>query len=256
MNDEFTDGELMAFADGELAPARAARLEALLPGRPDLAGRVDLYRRTRAAAAASVKAHLDEPVPAKLKASVEDMIRRASSPKPSENVIPLQSRKSRASSPSFASWAAPIAACLLALIAGAAGYWLATQGSVSPGTYQIAGIADPELDQILSKLPSGEKSLLANSGAEISMIASFQRSDQVLCREFNIAHAVIGDHLAIACRSAGKWSVDLALRTSGGAADTYKPASSTETIDAFLQALGAGPALEGQAEIDALAKSR
>ncbi|WP_119271683.1 anti-sigma factor family protein [Taklimakanibacter deserti] len=250
MSDEFTDEELMAYADGELDPARRARLEALLPKRPDLAGRIDMFARARSAAAESVRTHLDEPVPAKLKASVEAMIRQASQPDSADAVVPLRPRKRTP----FAAWAAPIAACLLALVAGAIGYWLATQGTVSSGDYQIAGIADPELDQVLSKLPSGEKSRLAGSGAEISMIASFLRGDQMLCREFGIAHAAMGDHLAIACRSAGKWSIDLALRTAGGAANAYKPASSAETIDAFLHALGAGPALEGQAETDALAK--
>lgn len=252
MSDAFTDEELMAYADGELDPARAARLEALLPKRPDLAGRIDMFAGARKAAAESIKTHLDEPVPAKLKASVEAMIKEAARPNSADGVIPLRPRK-RAP---FAAWAAPLAACLLALIAGAAGYWLATQGTVSSGTYQIAGIADAELDQVLSTLPSGGKSRLAGSGAEISIIASFLRGDQALCREFGVTHAAMGDHLAIACRSGGKWSVDLALRTGGGETDAYKPASSMETIDAFLQALGAGPALEGQAEIDALAKSR
>lgn len=248
MTDKFTDEELMAYADGELEPDRAAALAALLSKRPDLARRVDMFARTRETAAASVKAHADKPVPAELKASVEDMVRRA------ERVIPFEPRKKPTRLAPFGSWTAPIAACLLAFIAGSAGYWLATQRAGQSGYYQIASLADPELDRLLSQLPSGEKSRLAGSGAEMSVIASFHRSDQALCREFTIAHAGIGDHLAVACRSAGKWSVDLALRTSGGNADAYKPASSAETIDAFLHALGAGPALEGQAEIDALTR--
>jgi hypothetical protein len=254
MNDEFTHEELMAYADGELEPARAARLEALLPERPDLAGHVSMFRRTRSAAAASVKAQVDQAVPEKLKASVEAMIWRTASSGSSDNIISLQKKLARPV-PS-ARWAAPMAACFLALIAGAAGYWLAAKGSASPDAYRITGTVDPELARALSALPSGEKLRLAKSGAEISMIASFYRSDQVLCREFSSAHAASGDHVAIACRSAGKWSVDLALRTSGGSVDAYKPASSAETVDAFLHALGAGPMLDAPAEIDALAKSR
>jgi anti-sigma factor RsiW len=44
MSDEFTDEELMAYADGELHPARIARLAALLPERPDLAARCSSAR--------------------------------------------------------------------------------------------------------------------------------------------------------------------------------------------------------------------
>lgn len=248
MNDEVSDEELMAYADGELEPDRAAGLAAILSKRPDLAQRVEMFAHTRNAAAASVKAHLDRPVPVDLKASVEDMIKRA------ERVIPFEPRKKSIRRAPFGSWSAPIAACLMAFIAGAVGYWLATQTNGETGYYQIAGRADPELDQLLSRLPSGGKSRLAASGAEISIVSSFHRGDQALCREFTITHAGIGDHLAVACRNAGRWSVDLALRTSGGSADAYKPASSAETVDAFLHALGAGPALEGQAEIDALGK--
>ncbi|MGE0241070.1 MAG: anti-sigma factor, partial [Parvibaculaceae bacterium] len=209
MSEEFTDEELMAYADGELEPARAVRLAALLPGRPDLADRVGLFARTRGMAAQSVRTHLDAPVPAKLTASVEDMIRQAAGRNSAEDVTPLNPRQRPARFAPFGSWAAPLAACLLALVAGVAGYWLAARGTAPPGYYQLAGIADPELDQVLSKLPAGEKSRLAGAGAEISMFSSFFRGDQALCREFTIAHAARGDHLAVACRSAGNWSVDL-----------------------------------------------
>jgi hypothetical protein len=255
MNDDFAEEELMAYADGELEPARAAELAALLAKRPDLARRVDMFARTRTSAAAGVKAHLDRPVPAKLKASIEDMVRHASQRDSAEQVIPFEPRKKPAPV-ALGNWIAPIAACIVALVSGAIGYWLATQTAGQSGSYQIAGLADPELDQLLSKLPSGEKSRLAGSGAEISIMSSFYRSDQALCREFAVAHGGFGDHLAVACRSSGKWSIDLALRTSGGSGDTYKPASSAETLDAFLHALGAGPALEGQAETDALSKRK
>lgn len=258
MSDDFTDEELMAYADGELDPVRASRLVGLLAMRPDLAERMEMFARTRGVTAESVKAHLDEPVPGRLKASVEDMIRQASRRAPSgaAPVTPLTPRKTASRPSPFGYWIAPIAASLIALISGAVGYWVATNQGEPPGYYQVASTADPELTRALSTLPSGGKSRLTGSGAEIALIASFYRGDQVLCREFQIAHAEIGDHLAVACHTAGKWSVDLAIRTSGGTEDGYRPASSAETLDAFLSALGAGPAIVGQAETDALGKIR
>lgn len=254
MSDDFSDEELMAYADGELAPARAERLAAVLPERSDLAARVALFAQTRAVVAESVKAHLDGPMPWKLQASVEEMIRKAAPQPSTATVTPLPPRKAASRPAPFGSWAMPIAASFLALITGALGYWLASDRAPSASYYQIAGSADPELAQVLSQLPSGEKSRLAGAGAEVSMISSFYRGDQALCREFALTHAEFGEHLAVACRGAGKWNIDLALRMSGSSADAYKPASSAETVDAFLEALGAGPAIEGQAEADALGK--
>jgi hypothetical protein len=253
MTDDFSDEELMAYADGELAPERSARLVEALLNRPDLARRVALFARTGALAAESVKAQTNEPVPDKLKASVEAMIRKAAPA--SATVTPLHSRKAAPSVSPFGHWTMPIAASFLALVAGGLGYWLASGGAPGQGYYQVAGIADPELAAILSKLPSGEKARL-KAGEEVSMTSSFYRGDQALCREFVIARPEKGDHLAVACRSADTWSIDLALRTAGGGADAYKPASSAETLDAFLSALGAGPSIEGQAELDALSKLR
>lgn len=253
MTDDFSDEELMAYADGELASERSARLDAALPDRPDLAGRVAMFARTGTLAAESVKAQTNEPVPDNLKASVEAMIRKAAPA--SATVTPLRPRKVAPSVSHFGHWAIPVAASLLAVVAGVLGYWLASGGAPGQGYYQVAGIADPELATILSNLPSGEKARL-KAGEEVSMSNSFYRGDQVLCREFVIAKPEKGDHLAVACRSAGAWSIDLALRTSGAGADAYKPASSAETLDAFLNALGAGPSIEGQAEVDALSKLR
>lgn len=250
MDNDFTDEELMAYADGELAAARAAKLAALLPQRPDLAERIALFVATREASAESVKAHLGgEPVPDALKASVEDMIRTASS-------ATVTTMKPAASRRSFRDWAMPMAASVLALISGAIGYWVATENARSPDFYQIAVTADAELAQALSSLPAGKSALLANSGARIGMISSFHRADQALCREFRISRADMGDHLAVACHGPGKWSIDFALRVEGGAGDGYKPASSAQTLDAYLEALGAGPALEAEAESDALGKLR
>lgn len=253
MTDDFSDEELMAYADGELAPERLARLAEILPDRPDLARRIAVFARTSALAAESVKVGTDEPVPDKLKASVEAMIRKAAPA--AATITPLRSRKATPSVSPFGHWAMPIAASFLAVVAGAIGYWLASGGAPGQAYYQVAGIADPELAAVLSTLPSGEKARL-KTGEEVSMTSSFYRGDQVLCREFAIARPDKGDHLAVACRSADAWSIDLALRTGGAAAGDYKPASSAETLDAFLNALGAGPAIEGQAEVDALARLR
>lgn len=113
----------MAFADGELDAARTAQLADMLAKRPDLAESVAIFARTRGLVAESVKARLGEPVPSRLKASAQDMIRQASG---LAKVIPLPPKKATARLSPLTNWLAPTAASLIAVISGAAGFWLAT----------------------------------------------------------------------------------------------------------------------------------
>lgn len=49
MNDAITDEELMAFADGALAPERAKTVQQAVDAQPELAARVAMFRGTAAA---------------------------------------------------------------------------------------------------------------------------------------------------------------------------------------------------------------
>ena len=70
----FSDEMLMRFADGELDPATAARIEQAMETDDGLVARVAAFIETRAQAQAALKPLLDEPVPEKLVAAVERMI--------------------------------------------------------------------------------------------------------------------------------------------------------------------------------------
>ena len=67
---EVSDETLMAYADGELDAAACSELEALLPDRPDLIARIEIFKRTRIGVGAPFEAVLNEPIPAELIARI------------------------------------------------------------------------------------------------------------------------------------------------------------------------------------------
>ncbi|MNL50064.1 hypothetical protein D3C87_1730460 [compost metagenome] len=58
--------------------------------------------------------------------------------------------------------------------------------------------------------------------------------------------------VSVACRDAGGWQTRLAIVTPESG-EGFTPASSLETVDAYLTSIGAGAPLEADAEEKALA---
>lgn len=253
---EFTDEELMAFADGELEPARADALRVVLPTRPDLARRVDAFATSRRVVSEAA-AEIATPVPAALRARVEEMIARAGTAPaetgivPVDNVVPFAERRVAPSRPWRLTWMTALAASVAAVLAGLAGYWTGVSGTTTaPQGIVMAGALKGGVADGLSRLASGERQRL-DDGADLALVASFRDGGGVLCREYEMIAADSGKYLAVACWRDGGWTTELALHTARGD-DQYVPASGTAAVDAFLGAVGAEAALQPDEESKAL----
>lgn len=248
---DFTDEELMAYADGELEPVRAEAVRAAVAASPDLAARVEVFARTRRLAKEAGLAALDTQVPPALMMNVEQMIARASGPKPeagaTQNVVPFAGTQRAHGNDNRERWmATAIAAGMAAIVAGAAGYWGGlSRGGEATGVV-MAGAVNAPLAAVLSRLPSGGAETLGD-GTRVAIVASFEDAGRTLCRDFEISAPSSDRFHAVACWRNGGWSTELALRTADEAAQ-YVPASGAETIDAFLGAIGADVALEPEQE--------
>jgi len=232
---EIEDDMLMAYADGELDPNTAARVEAALEQDEALAERLGAFLSTRSA----LKAAFEPPPP--VSPQLEAAVRAMAAPVP--QVVALSSR--RAARPL---WQPMALAASLALAVGLG--WMLGQ----PGPQTAPGLAlAPGAEQALSALASGETRDLPG-GYRIAIVASFQDSDAALCREV-AQDGAAGSMLAVACKAGAGWDLRFAVATGAGGG-SYRPASAPEVLDAWLSATGAGSPLDAEAEAAALARLR
>ena len=251
----FSDEMLMRFADGELDPATAARIEQAMETDDGLVARVAAFIETRAQAQAALKPLLDEPVPEKLVAAVEQMIeaKRAGERPGTAQVLPFEGR--RAATRPSPRWMLPIAASVAAVIGGLAGYWAANTGERAQGGLWVAGAIRPALGEALETVESGKEIRLAGISDRFRAIATFRNDAQDLCREFEVDSADRSTVMSVACRSGDEWRVSFAVVAPGDAGG-YAPASSTEALDAYLSAIEAGAPMSVEEELQALAEVR
>lgn len=244
--EHFDDETLMAFADGELDAATGQRLEAALETDDALAERLAVFLDTRMAVGSAMKPLIDEPVPEALAANVRRMAEAAETKAASEaenNVLAFQRAGKRTAVRSGQPWMMPIAASILAVITGVGGY-MAGRGSVEPGA-----ALESALSAALDRQPSGSDVALGKSEA-LHIVSSFIDGQGELCREYEVKRQNEAT-ATVACRSDGNWVTRLAL--SSPRAEGYVPASSQETIDAYLASIDAGEPLSAEAEKNALA---
>lgn len=244
--EHFDDETLMAFADGELDAATNQRLETALETDEVLAERLAIFLDTRMAVASAMKPLIDEPVPEALAASVRRMAEAADTKAanaPENNVVAFQRPEKPVTARSRKPWLMPVAASILAVITGVGGY-MAGRGSIDTG-----GSPEKALFAALDQQPSGSDVSLGQSGA-LHIVSSFVDGRGELCREYELKRQN-ETTATVACRTNGAWVTRLAL--SSPRAEGYVPASSQETIDAYLASIDAGEPLAVEAEKNALA---
>lgn len=232
----FDDITLMAYADGEADPETAARVGRALATDAALAARLANFVDSRYFVKAAMEDQL-EPVPDALAVSIRQM---ADAAKP-DNVVSLAARRR----PSFVPTAI---AAGIALAVGLAGGWLVRLDTATSSLHIVA-LNDPDVVDAFATLPSGEARML-DDGSSVTAIASFRDGSGALCREMEHDRTDSQTLVAVACRSDGEWSVRLAV--AAGAEGGYAPASSLETLDAWLVATGAGQPLSTEDEAIAL----
>lgn len=236
----YDDETLMAFADGELDDERSAEIEAALGADPGLADRVAALAGARALVRELHAPLADLPVPKELEARVAAM----AAGKPAGATVTNLASRRRTSRSTL--WPMAMAASVAALVAGPLGFLL--QPGAERG--EAVAVAEPlpaALSAVLDRLASGASETLAG-GARIEAIASFRDPAGGLCREFEIERDAA--LVAVACRSGDDWRVAFAVSapSDGG----YAPASSMDALDAYLDAVSAGPPLSPEEEAAAL----
>lgn len=251
---DFDDETLMAFADGELDEAAAARVERAIADDEELAARVALFMETRDQARAALAPLLDTPVPEALRRSVEEMVERARE-EPRGEVVRLRTAANDARPSRSLRWIAPVAASAVAVLAGLTGYWLGASGQPGQTGLVVAELAVDGLPAVLDGTPSGEEIVIAGTDSRFRAIATFENEAGALCREFELDTGAGSTLVSVACLADDAWKVNFATVASGGQ-DGYAPASSLEALDAYLGAIGAGEPMSAQDEAAALARLR
>lgn len=224
---------LAAYADGELGPEDAARVEAAVATDPALAREVEAHRALRKALGAHFAPILDMPVPDRLKRPLET----------SPQVVDLASaRRARAEKASARStlprWMTAGAMAASLVVGLLVGTQLSDAGMIVSEDGQL--VASGTLDKALtSQLASAQ-----NEDAPVRILLSFKSGDGRYCRGFEM-----GTTSGIVCRANGNWNL---VRTqSGGAAHTtqYRQAgSAVSEIMAAAQEMAVGDALDADAE--------
>lgn len=264
---DFSDEELMAFADGELDEQTTARIEAAMEHDDALIARVALFMETRVAAQGALRPMLDEPVPEALMTAVQGMVARHEQEKQQktvevaepvsadaerENVIvPFRAKPLK---PLFAAnWPAVAAAVLLAAVTGFSGYFMGQSGlqNTQPEGAGLASLTASAVQLQLYKAASGETVNLTEQNASMQVIASFRDGENHLCREFRLNNAGQSGYVAVSCLEQEDWKLRFALASQQDT-QNYIPASAQETVDIYLQSIQAGAPLSAEEERAAL----
>jgi anti-sigma factor RsiW len=248
---DFDDETLMAYADGALDEGLAQRIAAAAAGDPALARRIAVFGQTGALLGAVGAARPLPPLSADLDARIAATLAAArdAAPPQAATVLPFRPAARPA-------WRPLALAASVALLVGAVGgvvAGLSLRPAEAPGGLGVALLEEPGIDAALGRLAAGERG--AAGAGEVAIIASFLTADGAFCREFEYDAPDGATLVSVACRADGGWQTQLAVVTGSTGAGGYAPASSLETLDAYLTAIGAGApmsAAEEAAQLSAL----
>ncbi|MCU0905253.1 MAG: hypothetical protein MUE83_15500 [Tabrizicola sp.] len=242
------DERLMAYADGVLPPDEATEVERAIAEDEELAAKVAVFADSRAMVKRALGAA--PPVPDRLAASIRAMAEadaaKRQAPAGSAEVIDLAARRR-----TVPFWQLPLAASV-ALAVGVFGGWLGKPDTGATGGLAVAMIDEPALIEALAGVKSGESRNIGG-GIAFTAIASFRDGAGQLCREFEQDRAGGDTVVAVACRTDEAWSLRFAVAAAASDDTGYAPASSLETLDAWLSAIEAGAPLTEDEEATALA---
>ena len=244
-----SDEILMSLADEALDAKRRAEVLTLVEGDAALTARVEAFRQSRALLGASLKPLADGEVPMELRKAVESMA-GVQAAQATADILPFMQRAEMPTP--WISGSSAIAASIVAVLAGVAGYLIAANntGNGDSGVL-IAGANVPQaVSASLASALSGTE--LQLDRGRLRLISSVMAGDGVLCREFEIDSTASQQTVAaVACRRDGEWRLEAVVSAAAGTGG-YAPASSLTVMDSYLQAIGAGAALTPELEATAL----
>ena len=261
---QFDDEMLMAFVDGELDSAISDAVEKAMQSDPELLQRVEVFAQTRFLAQKSFEPLLNEPVADDLLGSVEAMLREADASANSHDnadgensVVALRPVPRLQRDTGVTQWLMPIAASIAIVIAGVGGFAVGTSVQApARGDLQLAGLQQPGLKDALQTVISGEEHRLAQTGDRFSVIASFRNVDNDFCREFELDQTDRSTFVSVACFRTGEWKLNFTVTAASQSDDGYAPASSLDSLDAYLKVVGAGEPMSASEEAEALIELR
>lgn len=237
------DQTLMAYADGELTPLEAKRIEAAMAEDSVLAARVARFRSVRRALRSAYDSVAAEPIPEHLRALLGDVAlnepieERRTSPAQVVDLEPVRAQRQalRFGPPA---WAAMAASLVVGLLAGRTffaqeGPFVGSAGSLYAG----AGLAQA-LSTQLASAPQN-----ATNTTRIGV--TFHARDGAICRTFVQNNAVSG----LACREGQRWAVRVAVADHDNGNGAYRQASSAApAVLAMVDQLIDGEAFDADQE--------
>jgi len=239
---KLSDEELMAYADGELPPVEAKRIEAAMAGDPALAARVARFRAVRAALRSAYDSVVSEPVPEHLRALLGDVAAHEPEQQIS-SVIDLSVEREQRQVRRFGppAWAAMAASLVVGVLVGRT---LLTPDEgifTRDGLYANAGLATALDTQLAAQ----------NQDAPTRIGLTFRSTDGGVCRTFA---NVRGDQVVsgLACRSGERWAVRTTLTEARAANGGFRQADADapailEAVDAIIDGAPFDAAQERQA---------
>ncbi|MFN3613557.1 MAG: anti-sigma factor family protein [Rubrimonas sp.] len=243
MKGEWTEEQIAAWVDGSLDADEAARIAGIVANDPAALQTAERIERQNGLLRAAYADTLDEPVPARLTATVGGRPTLAAS-RPSARPA------------ARAHWGerAPTALAAGLALAVGLGAGAALVGLPQGGGSEPAGAATLAIGPVDVRIAAALESAASGADGAVTPLATFRTAGDGWCREFETASGA-----AVACRHGpGAWSVvAAAIRPAGveeGSAG-YVPAAGNldDALGAALDALGAGPALDPDAESEAIA---
>ncbi len=219
---------LMAYADGELGPIEAGRVERAIAADPALAAEVERHRRLNAQLRGGFAPVVDAPVPPAIAALLAG----------SAKVVPLAPRRSRIP----IGWGGAIAASLCLGLFG---------GTLIPR----GGIALGDDGALRGEIAAALGTQLASTqapDAPVRIGVSFRDRQDALCRTFER-----GEVAGIACARNGEWQLQRAYGGIERQETQYRQAgSTTAAMMVDVQAMAAGEPLDAAAERQAVVAVR
>ncbi|WP_262029006.1 hypothetical protein [Microvirga sp. Mcv34] len=243
-----SDEILMAFADGELDGPTATAMAKAMAEDPLVAKRVVEFQQSRRLARSAFSAVSLPDVPPHLRAAVSAQIEAyegGRKPSPAADVKPLKSGWfGRRSSFVPMALAASIAAVAIGL-----GYFAGSWERVGAGGL-MARLESPMVHNALSRSAAGQDVELPFG--RLRVISTYHLANGSLCREFRLQASREAAE-AVACRR-DEWKTTFAVAKVVNDGD-YAPSGGDDLMATYLQSIGAGEVLVGEAEARALAEA-
>lgn len=231
----FTDDDLSAFLDGELAPERASELRDVLTSDPDLAARLEELAAADHLVKATYGPIADEPMPD----AVMEMLRadRQTTPELPANVTALTQKRG-----GVWRWSTSLAAAASLVLGIGVGTQLSTTDNDVDQDQLLVGLVAPA-SVLHTTLETGASAkpvaLSGNADATVTPLLTFTSTDGKYCREFTIDKPIATER-ALACRARDGWRVVLAARESrAGTPEDFTAAAeaASPAFDAYIDRL-------------------